>query len=283
MTTASYETIRYEPGPVARVILRRPGRQNAQSWQLLHEMEAAFDEAVADPECRVIVLSGDGRSFSAGQDLDSEEQLAYARERQGSLDYFGRTELYRDTYIDSHLRWRNLAKPTIAMMIAAAMDVIFASDDARFIPVYGDYFTTTWDVGARKAKEILFGNQFMTAEEAMRWGFVNRVVPGADLEAETLAYAARVAENSPFLNRTIKHAVNQTLDMMGFTTSVRALHPDFNARMPPPRRSTEAPADEASSARPASTARDGRFRSQVGRAMQYGREDGLIPEKGEGA
>lgn len=283
----TYETLVYEPGPVARVILNRPEKQNAQSWKLLREMEAAFNEAVADPACGVIVLSGSGKSFSAGHDLDSSDQTAHAREQQRELDGFARTELYRDIYIDSHLRWRNLTKPTIAMvhgycifggwMIAAAMDVIIAAEDSRFIPVYGDYFTTTWDVGARKAKQILFGNKFMTAAEAMQCGFVSTVVPAADLEAETLKYAGRVAENNPVLNRRIKFAVNQTLDMMGFSTSVRALHPDFNDRLLPPLASEQS--DEQQAPVEQRSVRNGQFRDQVGRAMQYGREDGLIPER----
>jgi enoyl-CoA hydratase len=277
---AVFETIIYEPGTVARVILNRPERQNAQSWLLLREMERAFAAAVDDAECKVIVLSGAGKSFSAGHDLDSEEQRSYGREQQRDLDPYARSELYRDIYIDSHLRWRNLTKPMIAMvhgycifggwMIAAAMDVIYASSDALFIPVYGDYFTTTWDVGARKAKEILFGNKFMTAAEAMQWGFVNRVIEPDQLEIETLRYAARVAENSAVQNRTIKHAVNQTLDVMGFSTSVRTLHPDFNNRNFG--RPAAAPAGE----RPRT---EGQFRSQVGRAMDYAREDGLIPPR----
>jgi enoyl-CoA hydratase len=282
-----FRSVIYEPGPIARVILNRPERQNAQSWRMLREMELAFNGAVADPECRVIVLSGAGRSFSAGHDLESDEQRDEARDLQRPLDQFARGELYRDIYIDSHLRWRNLTKPTIAMihgycifggwMIAAAMDVIFAAEDALFIPVYGDYFTTTWDVGARKAKEILFGNKFMTAEEAMQWGFVNRVVPRDDLESQTLTYAARVAENSARQNRTIKFAINQTLDMMGFSTSVRALHPDFNGRNfgRPAEGERPAPAPAPTTA----PTPQGQFRSQVGRAMEYAREDGLIAPK----
>jgi enoyl-CoA hydratase/carnithine racemase len=268
---AQYETVDYVPGPVARVILDRPERHNAQSWTLLAEMEAAFNEAVADPECRVIVLSGAGRSFSAGHDLDSPEQLASRHEQMAGLDPFNATAKSWDVYVNSHLRWRDLQKPTIAMvhgwclfggwMIAAAMDFIFAADDAMFIPVYGDYFTAPWDLGPRKAKEVLFGNQFMTAEEAKDWGFVNRVIPAADLEKETLKYARRVAEHDPFTIRTIKLAINQTTDGMGFTQSVRAVGASFIRR----------PA-QAAAARPADP-RQAPMRSQIARAMQYLQED----------
>jgi 1,4-dihydroxy-2-naphthoyl-CoA synthase len=118
-------------------------------------------------------------------------------------------------------------------------------------------------VGARKAKEILFGNRFMTAQEAMTWGFVNQVYPAANIESETLKYASRVAEGNPYLHRTIKHAINQTLDGMGFSASVTATNPTFhNMRLPKP-----------GGERPAPAQRDPRFRSQVGRALEYVRED----------
>ena len=272
----TYKTVLYEPGRVARVILNRPERLNAQSWRLLAEMEEAFNEAVADPECRVIILSGAGRSFSAGHDLDSPDQIVERRERSQGLDSFARTGLNRDVYVDSHLRWRDLPKPTIAMvhgyciyggwMIASAMDFIFAADDALFIPTYGDYFTTNWDVGARKAKEILFGNEFMTAQEAMTWGFVNRVIPVADLERETLKHANRVAEHDPFTIRTIKFAINQAMDGMGFTQSVRSVGSSFLRRPAEPRAQETPP--------PPASPREGAFRNQVARAIRYLREDG---------
>lgn len=275
----SYETIRYEPGPVARVILNRPEKQNAQSWRMLEEMEEAFGRAVEDDACRVIVLSGAGRSFSAGHDLDSPEQTADREAREEGDTAFRRTERYRDVYLDSHLRWRDLPKPTVAMvhgycifggwMIASAMDVIFAADDSLFIPVYGDYFTAHWDVGARKAKEVLFENRFMTAREALWSGFVNRLAPPDELTDETMQFAGRVAENSPFLNRRVKYTINQALDTMGFTTSVRSAAPDF-FRMARRQRREEERAE-------AERGGEGRFRGRVSRALEHLREDGLAP------
>jgi enoyl-CoA hydratase len=275
MSDQPFTDIIYQPGPVSRVILNRPDRRNAQSWRLLREMDEAFTRAMRDPDCRVIVLSGAGPSFSAGHDLDSPEQVTEREAFDDAADPYGRVERYRDVYLDSHLRWRNLTKPTVAVvhgycvfggwMIASAMDVIFAADDALFIPVYGDYFTAPWDVGARKAKEILFENRFMTAAEASASGFVNRVVPAARLEAEALKYAGRVAANPPQLNRTVKFAINQTLDLMGFSASVRSLSPGFDAQVARPRSVT--PADGGPP--PA----DPRFRGQVRRAREYLRED----------
>lgn len=275
----SYETIIYQPGPVARVILNRPERQNAQSWRMLAEMEQAFDEACSDPAVRIVILSGNGRSFSAGHDLDSPEQRKNQEERTRGLDGFGRSALLNDIYIESHLRWRNLPKPTVAMvhgyciyggwMIASAMDFIFAADDALFIPVYGDYFTAPWDVGARKAKELLYENNFIDAREALKWGFVNRVYPAAELEQETLAYAQRVAESDPFSLRMIKSTINQTLDMLGFTNSVRALSPQFLNRRAPQR----PPENAQPSLGGAPLVAEGTFRNRVKMALEHLRQD----------
>lgn len=273
----TYEMIIYEPGPITRVILDRPKKLNAQSWTMLIEMEDAFNRAIDNPEAKVIILSGQGRAFSAGHDLDSEEALNDRKKRAEGLTPFARSGQLYDIYTLSHLRWRDLPKPTIAMvhgycvyggwMIASAMDVIFASEDALFIPTYGDYFTTSWDVGARKAKEILYENSFMTAEEAMTWGFVNRVYPRDELEEKTLKYAGRVAEQDPFMTRTVKFHINQTLDNMGFTTSVRAGAEYFLRRDP------TAALSGNRSQEGKTPLYQGRFRNLAGQAMKYLRED----------
>ena len=265
--------ILYRPGRIARVILNRPEKINAQSVGLLAEMDWAFNAAVEDPECRVIVLSGAGRAFSAGHDLTSEDQVASRTERYADKQGFAQGLLSREIYTDSHLRWRDLPKPTIAMvdgyciyggwMIAAAMDIVYAADDALFVPTYGDYFTTAWDVGARKAKELLFGNRIITAAEAMAFGFVNRTFAADQLEAETLRYAARVADQDPGNNRLVKFAINQAEDGMGFSQSVRAVGAAFITRSYGP------PARE----RPSGTDSTEHFRRKVTEAIGYLHED----------
>lgn len=269
----------YRPGPVARVILNRPEKLNAQNLGLLAEMDWAFNAAVDDPECRVILLSGMGRAFSAGHDLSSDDQRADTRERLTGKDPFAQGLMYRDIYTDSHLRWRDIPKPTIAMvhgqciyggwMIAAAMDIVFAAEDAVFIPTYGDYFTTAWDVGPRKAKEILFANRFITAAEAMAWGFVNRTFAADALEQETLEYAQRVAEQDASSNRLIKFAINQAEDGMGFTQSVRAVGASFITRSY--RHSDDTSAKPTG--RAAGADLNGQFRNKVAQAVEYFRRD----------
>jgi len=267
-----YKAIIYEPGPVARVKLNRPNKLNAQTWTMLVEMDDAFNRAIKDPNVCVIILSGEGRAFSAGHDLDSPEQVEDRKQRTAGLSGFNSTQHSKDVYVDMHLRWRDLPKPMIAMvhgycvfggwMIAAAMDFIFASEDAMFIPTYGDYFTTSYDVGVRKAKEILFENTYMTAREAMKWGFVNRVYPAADLEKETLKYAGRVVQSGQFYNRTVKNSINQSQDMAGFSTFTRGVGDYFIRTDPTPR-------PQVQSVDPT----QGRFRSLSARAQQYLKED----------
>ena len=225
-----YEQILYDVDEaVATVTLNRPERRNAQSRQLLEEMDAAFARAVADDAVRVIVLAGTGETFSAGHDLSQAENAERAQQSAGLV---GRYTRVWDLYVDMGLRWRNLPKPTIAAvqgycifggwMIATAMDLIVAADDAKFLGSHFQYFSVPYDVGPRKAKELLFEFRFMHADEALQTGFVNRVVPRERLMDETMALARRIALNDPFALRLAKLSVNQAQDEMGYSTFIRS-------------------------------------------------------------
>jgi enoyl-CoA hydratase len=226
-----YTQIRYEVADrIARITLDRPRYRNAQSRVLLEELDDAFARAVEDREVRVITLWGAGDHFSAGHDLGTPEQREDIERRPAEEGLRGRYAGSWDRNIDKTLRWRNVPKPTIAAvqgycifagwMIASAMDVIFAADGARFLGANFQYFSIPWDLHHRRTKEILFESRFISAQEAHEYGLVNRVLPRDRLEAETLAYAARVAENDPFQLRMIKQAVNQAQDAQGFTESI---------------------------------------------------------------
>jgi enoyl-CoA hydratase len=226
----AFSTLLYDvDDAVAMVTLNRPERKNAQSRQLLEEMDAAFARAVADDSVRVIVLAGAGDTFSAGHDLSNAAQRERAAQAPGIV---GRYTRVWDLYIDMGLRWRDLPKPTIAAvqgycifggwMIATAMDLIVAADDAKFLASHFQYFSVPYDVGVRKAKELLFEVRFMHADEALACGFVNRVVPRARLLEETLALAKRIALNDPFALRLAKLSVNQAQDAMGYSTFLKS-------------------------------------------------------------
>jgi len=233
---SDYEQIRYEVDDrVARVILDRPKYRNAQSRLLREEMDDAFNRAVDDLDVRVIVLSGDGESFSAGHDLGTPEEKTDQEVRPYEEGIRGLFERSTSMNVDNTLRWRELPKPTIAMvhgycifggwMIASAMDLVFAAEDAMFLGSNFQYFSTPWDIHPRKVKELLYESRFIDGNEAHDLGFVNRVYPADQLEAETMAYAHRVAQNDPFQLRMTKLAVNQAQEAQGFTEAIRAAHP----------------------------------------------------------
>ncbi len=232
-----YRHIIYQPGPVARITLNRPQYRNAQSRVMIEEMDRAFAAAAEDDAVRVIVLSGLGDHFSAGHDLGTPEELADRESRGGLPDNLGgRYARSKEMFVYATMRWRNIPKPTIAMvqgycifggfMFASSMDLVFAADNAMFLPNHTQYFPLPWDIGPRKAKEILYESRFMPAAEALELGFVNRVYPAAELEAETLAFAERVATNDPFFLRMVKFSVNNMEDAKGFSHTVEAA---FNA------------------------------------------------------
>ncbi len=224
-------------GPVALITLNRPQYRNAQSWQLLDELDEALDRAQADQTISVIVVKGEGDHFSSGHDLGTPEQVEDYKERGIPPVGIAEYDAFRKYNLDLTLKWRNLPKPTIAMvrgyciyggwMIAAAMDVIFASPDARFLAGPVEYLSVPFDVGFRKAKELLFESRFIDAEEARSLDFVNRVYPSEDLEAETLAWANRVAENGYGGLRMAKLAVNKMQDLLGFSAAMEAAFADF--------------------------------------------------------
>lgn len=235
-----YQHILYEPGRVARIITNRPRYYNAQSRLMRAEMDDAFARASEDRDVGAIVLSGSGKHFSAGHDLGTPEELAEREERGYPTTKLGRYINTRQTCLENSLRWRSVPKPTIAMVhgycifggwiFAAAMDVLFASDDALFLPSHVQYFSIPWDIGPRKAKEMLFEHRFMTAWEAYQHGFVNRVFDRGKLEEETLAYAGRVADNylrDPVRLRTAKFSVNHMQDALGFTAELEAAYQSY--------------------------------------------------------
>jgi enoyl-CoA hydratase len=234
----SAEDVLYEvDGAVALVTLNRPKYRNAQSWPLLDAFDQALDRALQDEAVRVVLVRGAGEHFSSGHDLGTPEQRAdwEARDiQEGGIQFY---EAFRKYNLDFTLKWRNLPKPTIAVvqgycifggwMIAAAMDLVFASPDARFLAGLVEYFSLPWDIHPRKAKELVFESRFIDAEEARDLGFVNRIYPADDLERETLAYARRVAENGPTALRISKLAINKAQDIQGYSAAMEAAFADY--------------------------------------------------------
>ncbi|MEM9565298.1 MAG: enoyl-CoA hydratase-related protein [Actinomycetota bacterium] len=224
-------------GRVATVTLNRPRYRNAQSRLLLDELDAAFDRAVADDEVRVIVLRGAGPHFSSGHDIGTPEELADREARPWPPGWLGDQRRSWELNVANTLRWRDLPKPTIAAvhglciygawMVASAMDVIVAADDARFLPAHFQYFSVPWDLGARQTKELLWLGEFVDAEQAHELGFVNHVVPAAELESFVADLAGRVSRLDPFVASMIKRSVNEMQDHQGFRTAITAAHATY--------------------------------------------------------
>jgi enoyl-CoA hydratase len=221
------ETVTVERhGPVLRVRMNRPDKLNAQHPTLITELDAAFAAGAADADVRVIVLSGQGRAFSAGHDLEypGYDQRLYTDQ--------SRLDMERSLFVDNLLRLRNLPKPTIAqvhghcvaagLMLACMCDLIVCDETARFAnPVVAmampgvQLLIEPWEIGARKAKELLFTGEALDAAEAHRLGLVNRVVAAGQLEEAVTALAERIAAMPPFAVRTVKRSINDALDFMG--------------------------------------------------------------------
>lgn len=238
---SDYRHIKYEVADkIARITLNRPEHVNVQSTILLEELDHAIDAAGADRNVHVIVLSGEGKSFSAGHDLGTPEEMEHRKDyplEEGTRGIFERS--WR-LYVDMHLRWRNVSKPMICAvhgycifggwMVASTADIIFASEDALFLGAAFQYFSIPYDIHPRKAKELLFQSKFIDAQQAREMGLVNRVVPRDKLMEEVLAYAADVAANDPFDMRTTKLAINQALDAQGFTAHIMSSHSTYITR-----------------------------------------------------
>ena len=232
---ADEDQILYEVADkVAVITLNRPHRANAQTMELLDDLNAAFDRAAADEGVRVIVLRANGKHFSSGHDLSG----GGLRPDKITLEHIYALETRK--YLEYSLRWRNIPKPTIASVqgkaIAGAllliwpMDLIVAAENAEFsdpVVLMGiggvEYHGHTWEFGPRKAKEILFTGRAVSAREAEHIGMVNKVVPLESLAEETMRLAAQIAQNDPFGLRQAKRAVNQTLDVQGFYAAIQSV------------------------------------------------------------
>lgn len=221
-------------GPVRRITLNRAEMRNAQSQQMLDELDAAFEAARLDSATRVVVLAANGPHFSAGHDLKQaqaeraeftvEERWAYEEQR-----YFGYC-----------MRIWDFPKPTIAqvqggciaagLMLANMCDLIVASEDAFF----SDPVTHTmgaaslevlihpWVLGLRQAKEMLFTGERISAQQAKEFGMVNRVVANDRLGEDTLALAQRIAKAPPFAMQLLKKSLNRSMDVQGMRQALSA-------------------------------------------------------------
>lgn len=244
-----YET--FDSGRIARVTMNRPQARNAQNRALLVELDEALLRAEADDAVRVIILAGNGPSFSAGHDMGSREAIEEAEPGPGQHPTFGVNGGTRDSpvenrtlqewrhYFDNTRRWRDLRKITIAqvhgnvvsagLMLMWCCDLIVAADDTVFSDVVGarlgmpgvEYLAHPWEFGPRKAKELLLTGDSIDAEEGYRLGMVSKLFTRDTLSDNTLEFARRIAARPTFASLLVKDSVNDTVDAMGFSESLK--------------------------------------------------------------
>jgi enoyl-CoA hydratase len=218
-------------GPVRRLTMNRPSALNALNAELTGAIVGAIGAAGDDDGVAAVILRGAGRAFSAGYDLNEDAQ-------GGALDAKRwHEELAAST--EKLLAILDCPKPVIASVqsyclaggtdLMLACDLAVAAEDAYFGYVdirFGSGVVSMflpWVVGVRKAKELLFtGEDRIPADEALRIGLVNRVVPRGELDDATLALAQEIAKNEPFVVQTTKRAVNRAWDVAGFRAAMAA-------------------------------------------------------------
>lgn len=236
-----YQTILVERrGAVEWITMNRPEVRNAQNTALLTELDDAIRAADADPEVNVIVLAGAGKDWSAGHDLKAYVGEAPSDEwHEKRKTPEGKLEHERVMYFEKCLAIRDCRKPVIAsiqgnciaggFMVAAACDLIVATDDAVFqnpvLRMTGAGVEALMEPYAfafnfRKAKEFLLTGDKITAEEAARLGLVNRVVPRDRLEKETSVLAEQIAKLPPATVQNVKRSLNHAEDLAGMRNAL---------------------------------------------------------------
>lgn len=205
---------------VARITLNAPERLNTISGAMLDELSALLERADADREVRVIVLTGAGRAFCAGLDLSAQQNSGSGElANMGAPGAVGEFDLRHAPPVVLH----QIDTPTIAALnggaagygldLALGCDLRIASSAAKLnpgfakrgiLPESGGTWLLPRMVGYAKAAEIAFTGRTLSADEALDYGLVNRVVAPDELRAATAAFASEIVENAPLAVRAIK-------------------------------------------------------------------------------
>jgi len=215
-------------GPATWIALNRPEKLNAISSEVVDALRSALRAAAADDEIKVVVLTGAGRAFCSGYDLTEEAEAP----PEGADAW--RAVLARDVELTMEL-W-SLPKPTIAAVrgwclgggceLAMACDLVVATEDARFGEPeirYGSgpvALLMPFVLGQKRTNELLFTGKAIDAREAERFGLVNRVVPGDELEAAVADLVAEISPTPLSVLRLTKIALTRAYEAMGLRQAV---------------------------------------------------------------
>jgi enoyl-CoA hydratase len=228
----AFETIKYETDEtVAIITLNRPDRLNAMSSELCVELATAIEQADADEEIKVLVVTGaGGRAFSSGYDIGDDSQPAV-----GEYGVADARVVMEHGLEFTYAPWR-CSKPVIAMIDGYCLggglefvqmcDIRYASDDAQFAVIetrFGTGLATMampWILGARSRELIYTGDRF-GADQALEIGLVNRVFPKAHLRERTLRIAKRMGLVPLNTLQWNKRAINQAYETMGMGSALQ--------------------------------------------------------------
>lgn len=217
---------------VARIWLDRAEARNAQSRQMLDQLDEALSAAQRDPETRVVVLAGRGDHFSAGHDLKQ------AQAERSAISVEKRWEYETERYFQYCMRIWDFPKPTIAQvqgacvaggfMLANMCDLIVASEDAYFSDPVAHAFGAAatevlihpWVLGLRHAKQFLFTGERMPARRAYELGMLNKVVAREELDGAAMALAAHIAKAPPFAMQMVKKSLNRSVEVQGIKSAL---------------------------------------------------------------
>lgn len=206
---------------VALVTLNRPEKLNALNRTLLDELREILQGLADDDDVGCVVLTGEGRAFSAGGDIS---QMASGDRPPADEDPVARLRRQEESSLLLH----EMPKPTIAMVngvaagaglsLAAACDLRFAGESARFGTAFvrvgfsGDFggtYTIQSLVGQARAKELYYSGRIIDSAEAAAIGLVNRVVPDSELHSTTMEFARKVASGPILALRLMKENLNK--------------------------------------------------------------------------
>lgn len=221
-----------DPAPhVRRLTLNRPEKRNALSHQLRAELVAALQAGDRDPDVRVLIVRGAGTCFSAGYELGGAnagvDMPHFTAEGEGQWPRHV-TETWMGIW--------DLAKPVIAQVhgyclaggseLATGCDLVYVAHDAKMgypavrfgVP---DMHFHAWLLGMRAAMEMMVTGDSISGDEAVRLGWANRAFPEADLDAEVLAVAERIALIPTDIVSLNKRTVHRAMDAMGMRAAIR--------------------------------------------------------------
>ena len=231
------ETVLYEVNNDTAVItLNRPKQLNSLTMELVESFIENLKKAALDDNVHVVIITGAGRAFCAGGDLEFMNTLSTIKERRSFIEKVG--DIVKNIY--------NMPKPVIAMVngvaagagfnLALCCDMVFSANTAKFvqsfakvglIPDCGGLYFLAKTVGLHKAKEIMFTAEPLSAQECYDFKLVNHVINDDELAEQVYAFADNLAKSAPLAMAMTKKALNNVKasidDVLDFEAYVQSM------------------------------------------------------------